>query len=180
MTIGIQLRVEDFLDDTILSNNKGDTARQQSKHRFWYLVCSAKLLLLVRQDVKLESLLRGEFLMALYGIAAYTKDGCNDGFYKSLSALCSLLLTSLTCAILGQHVKLVAELAHLDTQLWSVLLPPDMHYKLTTVSRVYLFGASCSVILRIKEQNSRLDSNDFSQIHVLCLLVFYIHPIRVS
>ena len=57
VTIGIQLRVEHFLDDTILSNDKGDTARQQSKHRLWYFICSAKLLFLVRQDVELESLL---------------------------------------------------------------------------------------------------------------------------
>ena len=82
--------------------------------------------------------------------------------------------------MLGQHVKLVAELAHLYTQLWSVLLPSDIYYKLTAISHIYLFGASCSVILRIKEQNSGLDSNDFSQIHALCLLVFYIHPIRIS
>jgi hypothetical protein len=57
---------------------------------------------------------------------------------------------------------------------------PSYVYYTQQIHHNYLFGTSSSVILRIKEENSGFDSNDFGQIHVFCLLVFCIQPNRIS
>jgi hypothetical protein len=71
---GVQLRVENFLDGTIFADDKCNTAREQTEHRLWHLVGVTEFLLLVRQNVKLKSLLGMEFLVAIYRVAAHSQN----------------------------------------------------------------------------------------------------------